>query len=64
MLHQGQQEAFPLLLLLSYLLNPATTWGHKSVVIEEPEAHLFPTAQKAIVDLLFLIKQQSQTKHF
>ncbi len=60
----GQQEAFPLLLLLSYLLNPATTWGHKSVVIEEPEAHLFPTAQKAIVDLLFLIKQQSQTKHF
>lgn len=60
----GQQEALPLLLVLRHLLVRKPFWGTQSVVIEEPEAHLFPTAQKAIVDLLFLIKQQSQTKHF
>ncbi|MCP5175769.1 MAG: AAA family ATPase [Moraxellaceae bacterium] len=59
----GQQEALPLLLVLTYLISGKTLDTH-SVVIEEPETHLFPTAQKAIVDLLFLIKQQSQTKHF
>ncbi len=62
----GQQEALPLLLVLRNLLviKSNLMTNRKSVVIEEPEAHLFPTAQKAIVDLLFLIKQQSQTKHF
>lgn len=60
----GQQEALPLLLILRHLLVRKPFGGTQSVVIEEPEAHLFPTAQKAIVDLLFLIKQQSQTKHF
>lgn len=60
----GQQEVLPLLLVLRHLLVRKPFWGTQSVVIEEPEAHLFPTAQKAIVDLLFLIKQQSQTKHF
>lgn len=47
----GQQEVFPLLLILSNLLHGEISRPRR-VVIEEPEAHLFPTAQMAIVELL------------
>ena len=46
----GQQESLPLVLMLNYLqiIN-----SNKVVVfIEEPEAHLFPSAQKKIVELI------------
>lgn len=49
----GQQEALPLLLILSRLLRTdIVTSSPRRVVIEEPEAHLFPTAQMEIVELL------------
>ena len=60
----GQQEALPLLLVLRHLMDLSVLWGSHSVIIEEPEAHLFPSSQKAMVDLLFLIKNNSQCNNF
>jgi len=48
----GQQEALPLILILKGILNKQMYTGGCVLYIEEPEAHLFPTAQKLIVDLL------------
>lgn len=46
----GQQESLPLTILIKYLLsNKNKTF---SLYIEEPEAHLFPTAQKKIVEII------------
>ena len=60
----GQQEALPLLLVLRHLMIRKPFWGTQSAIIEEPEAHLFPTSQKAMIDLLFLVKKNSESKHF
>lgn len=51
----GQQEALPLLLILSSFpfFNPVG--GRQFFFIEEPEAHLFPTAQKYIAQILVLL---------
>ena len=46
----GQQEVLPL--LLSLLEYPSKTRGAQQLIIEEPEAHLFPGAQKYILDLI------------
>ncbi|WP_424944767.1 ATP-binding protein [Aliiroseovarius crassostreae] len=43
----GQQEAFPL--LLSLIEFPERTYGNQLLIIEEPEAHLFPEAQRYIL---------------
>lgn len=48
----GQQEALPLLLILKAIYNKRLAKEGSRLYIEEPEAHLFPTAQKAIVELL------------
>lgn len=47
----GQQEALPLLLLLArfFLLSHRTG---RALYIEEPEAHLFPSAQRHVIELL------------
>jgi predicted ATPase len=47
----GQQEALPLLLFLARFLLLAHSRG-RAVYIEEPEAHLFPSTQKLIVELM------------
>lgn len=47
----GQQEVLPLAVLLRELPRIYEPVG-SSIYIEEPEAHLFPTAQKRIVELL------------
>ena len=47
----GQQEALPLLLTLGRFITYLHSEG-RSVFIEEPEAHLWPGAQKKIVYLL------------
>jgi hypothetical protein len=47
----GQQEALPLLLLLVQFGWFGPTRG-RAVYIEEPEAHLFPSAQKLIMELM------------
>lgn len=46
----GQQEALPLLISLIEFPNPLQS--SQLLVIEEPEAHLFPAAQKYILDLI------------
>jgi predicted ATPase len=48
----GQQETLPLLLILKHF---AKAKSDSSVLIEEPEAHLFPSAQKKIVELMSLV---------
>lgn len=48
----GQQEALPLILILKCILEKQMYKEGCVLYIEEPEAHLFPTAQKSIVDLL------------
>lgn len=46
----GQQEALPMFKALS-IVNSSPSMDYK-ITIEEPEAHLFPSAQKKIVELL------------
>jgi predicted ATP-binding protein involved in virulence len=48
----GQQETLPLMLILESLSRSVFSNGGAAIYIEEPEAHLFPNAQKAIVQLL------------
>jgi predicted ATPase len=53
----GQQETLPLTMILESLtfLNIGMSSTGKTTYIEEPEAHLFPTAQKDIVDFIVAI---------
>ena len=60
----GQQEALPLLLVLRQELMTLGSSGLRTIIVEEPEAHLFPVSQKAIVDLLFLLKQKKKNLNF
>jgi predicted ATPase len=48
----GQQETLPLIVILKLLHNVKISVEGSVIYIEEPEAHLFPNAQKAIVQLL------------
>ena len=47
----GQQEVLPLLLLLAHFFSLRHRRG-RAVYIEEPEAHLFPSTQKQIVEFI------------
>ena len=51
MASSGQQEALPLLLLMVRFFLVPHVQG-RSIYVEEPEAHLFPSAQREVVDLL------------
>ena len=48
----GQQETLPLIIILRRLAFLKSNIGGTSVYIEEPEAHIFPSAQKSIVELI------------
>lgn len=48
----GQQEALPMLLVMTYLPFLGHLTKKSSIFVEEPEAHIFPTSQKVIIDLL------------
>ena len=47
----GQQEILPLLLLLARFFSLRLARG-RAVYIEEPEAHLFPSTQRLVVELM------------
>lgn len=48
----GQQEALPLAVVLFAVGRDSGRSGHTTMFVEEPEAHLYPTAQREIVHLL------------
>jgi predicted ATPase len=52
----GQQEALPMLVILSYII---ISTDKNYITIEEPEAHLFPISQKYIIELLALLYSQN-----
>lgn len=61
----GQQETFPLLMVLYYVFNyvsRSSTIDRDGVClfIEEPEAHIFPSSQKKIVELISFISNCSR----
>jgi len=59
----GQQEALPMLLMLSKWQNKEDN-EKKTIFIEEPEAHLFPVAQNQVISLLSLVKKLTNTRIF
>lgn len=59
----GQQEALPMLLVLTAI--PVLNRLDRSLVfIEEPEAHLFPTSQSKVISLVSEIHNQSKANFF
>lgn len=60
-LSSGQQELLPLLMVLDTIYLPRTVRGTRFVCIEEPEAHLFPSAQSSLIELFaFMVRQVPQ----
>jgi len=58
----GQQEILPLLLILKILLRVSFSGDGATLYIEEPEAHLFPNAQKKIIQLLARVFNSSKNE--
>ncbi len=56
----GQQETLPLALILKALTKISFTGGGITLYIEEPEAHLFPSAQKRVVELIVSVFKLSK----
>ncbi len=48
----GQQETLPLTMILMALPKLTVLNDDKTVYIEEPEAHIFPSAQKKLIELI------------
>lgn len=59
----GQQEALPLLILLTFWPYIIESESSASFIIEEPEAHLYPTAQKDVINLISYIYNTSGKRH-
>jgi len=62
----GQQEILPLLLILQTLLSiKGDIFGNKGIVLylEEPEAHLYPNAQRNVIKLLARIFNSSNKNY-
>lgn len=57
----GQQETLPLMIILSVLIKLKFPEG-ATIYIEEPEAHLFPIAQKRIIHLLAKVFNSKDSK--
>ena len=60
----GQQEAFPLMLMLATMAGIKNRVSFDLLFIEEPEAHLFPTAQSQVVAALLALTNKFNTKFF
>jgi len=48
----GQQETLPLTIMLTALPFLASPRSGQTVYIEEPEAHLFPSVQRSVIELI------------
>lgn len=55
----GQQEAFALLLILLYIGMEGESLEKQAIYIEEPEVHLYPDSQWAIVQLMASVYHES-----
>ncbi len=51
----GQQESLPLVIILAHLLSQEISPMGAATYIEEPEAHLFPSTQRDVVNLIAMI---------
>lgn len=58
----GQQEILPLAILLKYFSLLKFRSGGQCYYIEEPEAHLFPTAQRNIVEFIATVFNTAASK--
>mgnify|MGYP006274851337 CR=1 FL=1 len=58
----GQQELLPLAILLKFLAGAKTFSKGFTVYIEEPEAHIFPDAQRKIISILALAYNLSPSR--
>lgn len=58
----GQQETLPLTMILESLPFFGIGLTGQSTYIEEPEAHLFPTAQKDIVDFIAAVYNRKKDR--
>lgn len=58
----GQQEALPLVLLLVRIGRTSRQIAKSTIFVEEPEAHLYPTAQREIVHLLAAVTDLSSNE--
>ncbi len=58
----GQQEVAWLLNIIAYYLDAYNRTGGKTMfIIEEPETHLYPTAQKELMEIIAFIANQLQS---
>lgn len=57
----GQQETLPLILILRALLRINFIGNGSALFVEEPEAHLFPAAQKKVIELMGLTFNNSKS---
>ena len=60
----GQQEVLPLAIILKNLVAVLNSFdaGSNTIYIEEPEAHLFPSAQKKVVEILATLHNVAENK--
>lgn len=58
----GQQEVLPLILLMRYFKILLENNAAFSLYVEEPEAHLFPSSQKKIVEMIATAHNLSKDK--
>lgn len=67
-LSSGQQELLPLLITIAFISNLAgpgvrKNLGTRQIYIEEPEAHLFPTAQSQLITILASLLETTQSNN-
>lgn len=56
----GQQETLPLAIILGTIAFLTPKIGGNTIYIEEPEAHIFPAAQRDIIELIAMVYKARQ----